>query len=244
MYDKKVVCDKYLNRGIPLVRLDGKFIFFTQIINDLENVKPYFDIKSIRINLRPLIHAIIEHAVEWRNTLGNMLSDRTSVEMVSMHGEFKVKSLCNPRACHLADEWEAFSLARTLSHLSERGLVVAAGAKLCNTFQPLRHSQNLRLNMDRNIKQLSDFKAVMNTINAIQSTTLSVELKIKDMQETYNVLEEHRIQVSIVEMLSRLHFILLRRKWNEEKWWRCIQLKAFVLRSGSESVQRRSRIHL
>lgn len=36
----------------------------------------------------------------------------------------------------------------------------------------------------------------MSTINTIQSTTLNVELKIKEMQETYNVLEEHRIQVS------------------------------------------------
>jgi dynein heavy chain, axonemal len=36
----------------------------------------------------------------------------------------------------------------------------------------------------------------MSTINSIQSTTLSVELKIKEMQETFNVLEEHRIQVS------------------------------------------------
>lgn len=35
----------------------------------------------------------------------------------------------------------------------------------------------------------------MSTINTIQSTTLSVELKIRDMQETYNVLEEHSIQV-------------------------------------------------
>lgn len=90
MYDKKVVCDKYLNRRIPLVRLDEKFIFFTQIINDLESVKPYYDIKSIRINLQPLIRAIIEHAVEWRNTLGNMVRDRTSVEMVTMNVEFKV----------------------------------------------------------------------------------------------------------------------------------------------------------
>lgn len=57
--------------------------------------------------------------------------------------------------------------------------------------------QELRLNLDRNIKQLSDFKVVMSTINSIQSTTLSVELKIKEMQETYNVLEEHRIQVSL-----------------------------------------------
>lgn len=90
MYDKNVVCDKYLNRGIPLAKLDEKFIFFTQIINDLENVKPYYDIKSIRINLQPLLHAIIEHAVEWRNTLGNMLSDRTSTEMVALNTEFKV----------------------------------------------------------------------------------------------------------------------------------------------------------
>lgn len=58
--------------------------------------------------------------------------------------------------------------------------------------------QELRLNLDRNIKQLSDFKIVMSTINSIQSTTLSVELKIKEMQETFNVLEEHRIQVSPV----------------------------------------------
>jgi dynein heavy chain len=98
MYDKNVVCDKYLNRRVPLVRLDEKFIFFTQIINELENVKPYYDIKSIRINLHPLIRAIIEHAVEWRNTLGNMLSDRTSVEMIAMNAEFKVNILS--KRCH------------------------------------------------------------------------------------------------------------------------------------------------
>lgn len=111
MYDKNVVCDKYLNRGIPLVRLDEKFIFFTQIINDLENVKPYYDIKSIRINLRPLIHAIIEHAVDWRNTLGNMLSDRTSVEMVTMNGEFKVSDVFShtARALLMAFRTELFS---------------------------------------------------------------------------------------------------------------------------------------
>lgn len=102
MYDKKVVCDKYLNRGIPLVRLDEKFIFFTQIINDLENIKPYYDIKSIRINLRPLIRAIIEHAVEWRNTLGNMFSDRTSIDMVNMNAEFKVNDDLLPEGrCYL-----------------------------------------------------------------------------------------------------------------------------------------------
>lgn len=52
--------------------------------------------------------------------------------------------------------------------------------------------------MDRNIKHVSDFKIVMSTINTIQSTTSSVELKIRDIQETYNVLEEHRIKVNIL----------------------------------------------
>jgi hypothetical protein len=42
----------------------------------------------------------------------------------------------------------------------------------------------------------------MSTINTIQSTTLSVELKIKEMQETYNVLEEHRIQVRTFLLLN------------------------------------------
>ena len=93
MYDKNVVCDKFLNRGLTLVRLDEKFIFYTQIINDLEKYKPYYDIKSIRINLQPLIRAIIEHAVEWRNTLGNMLSDKTSAEMVALNTEMKARNL-------------------------------------------------------------------------------------------------------------------------------------------------------
>lgn len=54
------------------------------------------------------------------------------------------------------------------------------------------------MNLDRNIKHLADFKTVMNTINTIQTTTLSVELKIKEMQETYNVMEEHRIKVNTI----------------------------------------------
>lgn len=101
MYDKKVICDKYLNRGIPLVRLDEKFIFFTQIINELENVKPHHDIKAIRINLRPMIQSIIEHAVEWRNTLGNMVASRTNIDMVQLNTEFKV-------LCCVESRWTEF----------------------------------------------------------------------------------------------------------------------------------------
>lgn len=48
MYDKNAICEKFVNRGLPLVKLDEKFLFYTQIVEDLENHKPYFDIKSVR----------------------------------------------------------------------------------------------------------------------------------------------------------------------------------------------------
>lgn len=35
----------------------------------------------------------------------------------------------------------------------------------------------------------------MQTISTIQTTTMTMELRIKEIQETYNVLEEHSIKV-------------------------------------------------
>ena len=65
---------------------------------------------------------------------------------------------------------------------------------------------------------MSDFKIVMSTINRIQSTTLSVELKIKEMQETYNVLEEHRIQVSNLHFTNAESLLLLWRLKTKRRW--------------------------
>lgn len=90
MYDKKAVCEKFLERHITLVRLDTKFIFYTQTISDLERHKPYFDIKSIRINLRPLITTIIDHAIEWRNTLGINLAEKTREAMLELNHHIQV----------------------------------------------------------------------------------------------------------------------------------------------------------
>lgn len=56
--------------------------------------------------------------------------------------------------------------------------------------------QQLRFNLDRSIRGLIDFKVVLQTISNIQSLTISVEIKIKEIQETYNVLEEHQLKVS------------------------------------------------
>lgn len=58
--------------------------------------------------------------------------------------------------------------------------------------------QQLRLNLDRSIRGLGliDFKVVLQTISNIQSLTISVEIRIKEIQETYNVLEEHQLKVN------------------------------------------------
>lgn len=56
----------------------------------MEQQKPYYDIKSIRINLQPLIKSITNHAVEWRNTLGNILADKTRTNMMEIKDYIKV----------------------------------------------------------------------------------------------------------------------------------------------------------
>lgn len=53
----------------------------------------------------------------------------------------------------------------------------------------------LKRDLDRNINGLVDFKTVMQTISIIQSTTLTVEIQVKEMQEIFSILEEHCIRV-------------------------------------------------
>lgn len=93
LYNKATICEKFLSKKtVPLAQTDEKFIFYTQIVNDLELLKPYYDIKSIRINLQPLIKSIINHAVEWRNTLGNILAEKTRKNMMDIKDHIKA---CN-----------------------------------------------------------------------------------------------------------------------------------------------------
>lgn len=60
-----------------------------------------------------------------------------------------------------------------------------------------QHIQTLRKNLDKNIRGLADFKTAMQTIGIVQSTTLSIEYKVKEMQETFSVLQDHSIKVCI-----------------------------------------------
>ncbi|XP_052562272.1 dynein axonemal heavy chain 10 isoform X4 [Culex pipiens pallens] len=160
MYEKMSVCERFLAQNLPLAQLDEKFIFYTQIVNDLERHRPYHDIKSIRINLQPVIRAIVDHAVEWRNTLGHILGDRTRRQMIELND----------------------------------------------------HMQNLRTELDRNVKELAHFKSVMQTINTIQTTTLTVELRIHEMQEIYSIMQEHRIKLPFGDMLMAYQ---LEKRWRK-----------------------------
>jgi dynein heavy chain, axonemal len=74
-----------------LVRIDENFIFYTQIVNDLEKHKTYYDIKSIRLNLKPLIKSIVDHAIEWRNMLGMKLAEKTRNNMVDLKDHIQVR---------------------------------------------------------------------------------------------------------------------------------------------------------
>lgn len=55
----------------------------------------------------------------------------------------------------------------------------------------------MKADLYRKIGGFEDFKLVMETIRNIQSTTISIEIQLHEMQETYSVLEDHTIQVSI-----------------------------------------------
>ncbi|XP_055696351.1 dynein axonemal heavy chain 10 [Lutzomyia longipalpis] len=160
MFDKAAICEKFLNKGMPLIRLDEKFLFYMQIVSDLAKHKPHYDVKAIRINLRPLIESVKTHAIEWKNTLGNILAERTRNNMFQLRNQIKI----------------------------------------------------LKRDLDRNINGLVDFKTVMQTISTIQSTTLTVEIQVKEMQEIFSILEEHCIRFSFTDMLMSYE---LEKRWKK-----------------------------
>ncbi|KAL7729890.1 hypothetical protein ACLKA6_014739 [Drosophila palustris] len=70
--------------------------------------------------------------------------------------------------------------------------------------------KTLSLNLNKTTRELEDFKLVMQTIATIQSTTLTNEQKIHEMQETFTVLSEHQIMFSYEDMLMAHH---LEKRW-------------------------------
>lgn len=71
------MCGEFVCRGLPLVHIDEKFLFYTNIVENMNTIRPYHDIGPIRVNLHSLIDSIRAYAVDWKNTLGEMLIEKT-----------------------------------------------------------------------------------------------------------------------------------------------------------------------
>lgn len=57
------------------------------------------------------------------------------------------------------------------------------------------HKKGLKHNLNRNIKGLDEFKLAMQIITTIQSTNISTELQLHEIQETFAILADHKIEV-------------------------------------------------
>ncbi|KAL1513082.1 hypothetical protein ABEB36_002553 [Hypothenemus hampei] len=84
-FEKESTCEKFINDMVTLEVYDDKFMFYKDIADSMKNFKDYIDVGSIRLNLRPLLNTIIQHSVEWKDTLGKLLDERTWQQML----EFK-----------------------------------------------------------------------------------------------------------------------------------------------------------
>lgn len=63
----------------------------------------------------------------------------------------------------------------------------------------------MKADLYRKITGFDDFKLVMETIGNIQSTTITIEIQLHEMQETYSVLEDHKIQVGVYNKIQFIY---------------------------------------
>ncbi|XP_022902554.2 dynein axonemal heavy chain 10 [Onthophagus taurus] len=80
-FEKEKTCDDFIAKTANLSSYDDKFIFYTNIINDMNAKQTYQDIGSIRLNLKPLIDTICFHCDEWKTILGGKFAALTKRKM-------------------------------------------------------------------------------------------------------------------------------------------------------------------
>ncbi|KYQ51703.1 Dynein heavy chain 10, axonemal [Trachymyrmex zeteki] len=80
-FDKNLACKKFASTKPTLLQYDEKFTFYEGILEELEDMSSYFDINSIRLNLKPLLSGIERQAKEWKQVLGNYLLSDTVLAM-------------------------------------------------------------------------------------------------------------------------------------------------------------------
>lgn len=89
-FEKDVICQKFLERQVTLVEIDEKFTFYSTIVTNLEQMKQEHTVRCVRINLRPLLASIKQHARSWSLVMGETLSRHVNENMRTMRNEIKV----------------------------------------------------------------------------------------------------------------------------------------------------------
>lgn len=72
----------------------------------------------------------------------------------------------------------------------------------CFQFKDLNRDLYLR------IRDLDDFKTVLQTISTIQSSNISTELHLHKIQEMFAILREHKVLVSVLIVQLFIVFVL------------------------------------
>lgn len=68
--DKAKVCQQFLERNPTLARFDEKLAYYAATIAELRRRDDFVFIGCIRVNQRPLMEDICEHAHAWKDMLG------------------------------------------------------------------------------------------------------------------------------------------------------------------------------
>lgn len=89
-FEKDIICQKFVERQVTLVEIDEKFTFYSTIVETLDQMRQYHDVRCVRINLRPLLESIKQHAQEWCTILGEELLQHVIDNMRAMRNEIKV----------------------------------------------------------------------------------------------------------------------------------------------------------
>lgn len=91
-FEKDVICQKFVERQVTLVEIDEKFTFYSSIVETLDQMRKYHDVRCVRINLSPLLESIKQHAKQWCTILGEELLQHVIDNMRTMRNEIKVSS--------------------------------------------------------------------------------------------------------------------------------------------------------
>lgn len=94
-FDKSLSCEKYIQKYEQIHKYDEKFFFFEDIISDLNKHVKFVDVGAVRVNLRPIIRQVQEHAQEWKTILGCAISSKTKMNMYDLKNQIEVAALFN-----------------------------------------------------------------------------------------------------------------------------------------------------